>query len=129
MKKLLIALIPSLIVLCFILTLTPTKASTDELAFKLYGHVHYQDGSGVGSGKRVYVYDTPDHYIGYDTTHSAPEDSWYKWPFYSPFYVYKVRCAFYVGNKYYSGETIIDETLYGDTRVDITVYSGAPPGK
>ncbi|MEO0157036.1 MAG: hypothetical protein ABIL07_07970 [candidate division WOR-3 bacterium] len=125
MKKLLITLIPSVILLCFILTLTPSKVKADPLAHWLSGHVHYSNGSGVGSGKKVYVYDSPMHYIGYDETNQASE---YQWNFYGSLYVYKVRCGFYVGTTYYSGETIIDDTLTVDTRVDITVYpGGAPP--
>ncbi len=129
MKKLLIAIIPSLILMCFVLTMTPTKAFTDERGYWLYGFVD-SSGYSVGPGKRVYIYDSPDHYIGYTETKSGNENGWYKWTFYDPLYVYKVRCAFYVGNQYYSGETIIDRTLHGDTRVDITVYpGGAPPDK
>ncbi|MEO0165042.1 MAG: hypothetical protein ABIL39_02780 [candidate division WOR-3 bacterium] len=128
MKKLLVALIPSLIIVCFVVSLTPTQIIAGDRNNWLYGHVHYSNGNGVGPGKRVYVYDSPDHYLGYVETRSGNEDSWYKWSFDAPCYFYKVRCGFYVGTTYYSGETIIDDTLTADRRIDITVYpGGAPP--
>ncbi|MEO0185146.1 MAG: hypothetical protein ABIL20_05055 [candidate division WOR-3 bacterium] len=120
MKKLLIALIPSLIVLCFILTLTPTKASTDELLFKIRGWVRYSTtGNGVGAGRLVYVYDSPSHSIGYDET---DQTSYYGYSFHAPLYVYKVRCAFWQSDTHWIGETIIDQTLYTDYTANITVY-------
>ncbi|HEX7319130.1 MAG TPA: hypothetical protein VF399_02085 [bacterium] len=88
---------------------------TQNLACPLSGCVKYENGQGVGSGKNVYVYESPTHYIGYDATDAS---SIYQWWFYPPFHVYKVKCSF----GQYSGETIIDDTLYESTWVDITVH-------
>ncbi len=126
MKKVILTLILVLMIGGLIFILTPSKATGDDLAWKLSGFVYYgTTGQGVGSGKRVYVYYNQTQYYGYALTRN---DSWYLWGFNNSLYVYKVRCGFYVGSTYYSGETIIDDTLTQDTRVDIAVYpGGAPP--
>jgi hypothetical protein len=126
MKKIILTLILALMIGGLIFILTPSKATGDDLAHYLAGIVYYGNGGqGVGSGKRVYVYYNQTQYYGYDLTDN---NSWYRWGFYNSLYVYKVRCTFSVGSQYYTGETIIDDTLTQSTRVDIAVYpGGAPP--
>ncbi|MBA7624426.1 hypothetical protein ES703_31835 [subsurface metagenome] len=51
----------------------------------------------------------------------------YSYSFYPPVYFWKVRCRFFEGGSWYSGETSIMETLYGDAEYDITVYEEPPP--
>src|SRR4030042_4702534 len=108
MKKLLLSIIPVFLVMCYVLSVMPSKVSAEN-AFKLSGTVRYSDGEWVGSGKPVYVYDTPTHYMVCVYTNAASE---YSWSFYPPHYVYKVHCHFTVDQEVYSGESIIDDTLY-----------------
>lgn len=122
MKKLLIAIIPSLIVVCLILTLMPIKSSAD-LAHYLAGTVYFQNGDKVGSGKPVYIHYSPTQYYGYALTNN---ESQYCYRFGDRLYVHKVRCTFRLGSTEYRGETIIDDTLRTDTWVDITVYPVPP---
>ncbi len=88
----------------------------------LMGDVRYSVGGGVGSDKPVVVsFQNPPIKMDYDTVYTHPS-SRYVWSFDPPVYVWKVSCRFQVGDTWYSGETAINETLEGDTEVDITVY-------
>jgi hypothetical protein len=88
----------------------------------LKGEVEYDGGGGVGSGKKVYVYfQNPPIKMDVDST-ETDGDSWYGWSFYPPVYFGKVRCRFYEDGSWYSGETGIWDTLWGDAQYDITVY-------
>ena len=112
MKKLLIAAF--VILMLF--------GSTAWSAQRLKGKVMFaSDSTGVGPGKPVYVYFSPD---SFETvyTRAAPDDSWYCWSFYPPKYFYKVRCRFTQGQWIYEGQTIIDATLSGDGTYHIYVY-------
>ena len=87
----------------------------------LKGYVQYDGGGAVGSGKKVYVYfQNPPVKVYVDSTET--EDSWYGWSFYPPVYFWKVRCRFYEDGSWYSGETSIMDSLWGDARYDITVH-------
>ncbi len=124
MKKLIIAIVSIFIVICYLLSIAPSKVSADELAFRLYGTVRYRTSNQpVGPGKLVYIYDTPNHYIGWDTTDNGGN---YNWGFYNSLYVYKLSCHFYP----WGGDTIVDTTLTGDTRIDFYVdyLPGLPDG-
>ncbi|HEX7320585.1 MAG TPA: hypothetical protein VF399_09560 [bacterium] len=116
MKKVLIAIIPIIALTFIVLSVLNSRTSADEFARWLSGYVKYENGNGVGSGKNVFIYDSPTHYVGYDATDGSSQ---YQWNFYPPFYVYKVKCSW---SGLYSGETIIDRTLSEDTQVDITVH-------
>jgi hypothetical protein len=112
MKKLFIAAVVSFVVL---------GSSAWALLPWLSGYVKYYGHDGVGSGKPVYVYLTsPDVDTVY--TRSGDEDSWYKYSFNPGTYFNNVMCVFNVGNDYWWGQTVINQTLYGDAQYDITVY-------
>lgn len=119
MKKLFVPSILAITVIIAAAILT-SNASAQERLPKLWGSVTYCDSIGVGSGKSVEIW-FEQH------PHERPQwvltdaNNRYKWSFDPPQYFYKVRCRFYEGGTWYMGETIIDDTLTHDTRVDICV--------
>lgn len=115
-KKLLIVVTVVMVALAVL----GSKAFAQERAQRLYGYVTYEGGSYVGSGKPVEIWEEESPPARPPITYTD-ENSMYVWRFYPPYYVYKVRCLFHEGAIRYSGETIIDDTLYTDTRVDIVV--------
>lgn len=122
MKKLSIITIIAITIIIATAVLT-SNAFAQQRLFWLWGEVTYSEGGGgVGSQKPVDVsfpgeISRVEHDIVYTNA-----DSQYQWGFSGSQYVFKVRCRFQVGDTWYSGETAINDTLNGDTRVDITVY-------
>lgn len=93
-----------------------------EPLYWLMGDVRYEVGGGVGSDKPVVVsFQNGPIKMDYDTVYTHAS-SRYQWSFGPTVYVYKVSCRFHVDDTWYSGETAINQTLSGDTEVDITVY-------
>jgi hypothetical protein len=125
MKKILMAIIPIVMLLFIVFGLVPSRASAQQPLPWLYGYVSYSIGGGVGPAKPVEIYfePNPPQRPPVVYTRSGEEDSWYKYSFNPPLYVYKVRCHFYgSGDTLWAGETIINRTLSNDYRADIVVY-------
>lgn len=90
---------------------------------QLRGIVSKSGGGGlVGQGKPVFIKLT---YPDWDTTYTA-ENSWYCYSFQPGTYVNRVECNYWEGDTYWHGLTYINQTLYVDSRYDITVSSGPP---
>ena len=113
----------------FIIAITVIIASTvlvssaygQERLQYLAGNVTFAVGdSGVGAGKPVSIYYEPNPHERPPQTYTDSK-SQYDWRFDPPEYFYKVSCRFLEGSTWYSGETIIDDTLTSDTWVDIEV--------
>ena len=123
MKKLyIIAIITITMILAAVIW--TSNASAQHALPHLWGGVEYDEGGGVGALKPVVVnFEGEIIKSDYDTVYTNAS-SLYQWNFERPQYVYKVSCRFQTGggDTWYSGETTINQTLTGDTRVDITVY-------
>lgn len=117
MKKLAITAIMVFIVS----SLLGMNAYAQQRMFRLWGEVTYSDQTGVGSGKPVEIW-LEEHPQSRPDVAYTDSESKYRWGFSGSQYFYKVRCRFQQGGSWYSGETIIDDILSSDTRVDITVY-------
>ena len=120
MKKLSIIAIIAITVILASAVLT-SNASAQGRAQWLWGNVTYYSGdSGVGSGKPVEIYFEPKPHARPPRVYTDA-NSQYLYTFYGPQYFYKVYCRFNEGGNWYRGQTIIDDTLYYDTQVDIIV--------